>query len=238
MKQTNTTTDNTTATHTTSEDTVMKPKMVHGVGVNDLKDVSKTPSYNRWKAMIKRCYSEKCLAKQPAYHKKKVCPEWLTFSNFNKWYTQQTAKLASIGYDIEQLHMDSDLKLDGQQLFSYSPSTAVFLPKPLNSALARIDGNSSKASGLPAGVMRNKYGYRTKYTCRLTGQQKHTPTVPTPEQAYELRLSIKVAELELYYEQYQDLLQAQDAHFAFFNLMDAKAIQRSNIISTMVNEVS
>lgn len=41
-----------------------------------------TKEYALWKSMIKRCYSEKYLEKNPTYRNVTVCERWLCYANF------------------------------------------------------------------------------------------------------------------------------------------------------------
>ncbi|AMR57359.1 putative restriction endonuclease [Pseudomonas phage vB_PsyM_KIL3b] len=126
-----------------------KPKLVQGVGTNDADYVVQPmvngkqvvcPFYNRWYAMIKRCYSEKELKKHPEYRDKYVCSEWLLFSNFKAWMETQ---------DWKGKHLDKDLLVQGNKV--YSPETCVFVPAWLNSLLT---DSEAKRGDLPLGVSR------------------------------------------------------------------------------------
>lgn len=79
------------------------------------------PYYNRWKEMLRRCYSEKSLKDHPTYEGCTVCDEWLYFSNFRKWMVDQ---------DWEGKQLDKDLLFEGNKI--YSPDTCVFVPRNVN----------------------------------------------------------------------------------------------------------
>lgn len=130
-----------------------KRKLIHGVGVNDsevpvesssrnsegkLINIYRCPFYNRWLAMLERCYSKTFKLKFPTYMDVTCCEEWLLFSNFKSWMEQQ---------DWEGKHLDKDLLVYQNKV--YSPETCVFIPQELNSFLVRNDVNRGE---LPLGV--------------------------------------------------------------------------------------
>ncbi len=106
-------------------------KILYGVAVKDLnyrmfkyRDGTllwSCPYYYTWRSMISRCYSEKKLSSHPAYKECTVCSEWLTFSNFRKWMSQQK---------WENMHLDKDLLLEGNKV--YSPMTCIFVTREVN----------------------------------------------------------------------------------------------------------
>lgn len=120
-----------------------KNLLVCGVGINDADFPVKINhthirSYTTWVHMLRRCYSEKSLAKRPTYTNCSVCQEWLLFSNFEKWFNTNYR---------EGLHLDKDILVEGNKV--YSPDTCCFVPQYLNSLFtdsARVRGN------LPLGV--------------------------------------------------------------------------------------
>ena len=105
-------------------------KKVCGVGHCDVADVrhdSNADAYTAWVSMLKRCYDEKALQRAPTYRGCSVCGEWLTFSNFRKWFYAPEN-----GYK-RGLHLDKDLIQIGNKV--YSPDTCCFLPVAINSVV-------------------------------------------------------------------------------------------------------
>jgi len=120
-----------------------KIKSVYAVGINDAdyvvqiketigyvdgKQKQKTvwvcPFYKTWNGMIGRGYSEKIKLKQPAYKDVTVCEEWHLFSTFRAWMIEQ---------EWEDKHIDKDLILPGNKV--YSPETCVFVSRSVNNFL-------------------------------------------------------------------------------------------------------
>ena len=60
-------------------------KLTFGVGIKDISTPTGDIQYHLWQEMLKRCYYEPHLKKEPAYRGCTVCDEWLTFSNFKRW---------------------------------------------------------------------------------------------------------------------------------------------------------
>ena len=124
----------------------------HGVGYFDFENVSgmtplKTKARSYWRAMLQRCYDKKFLEKHPTYQECYVCEEWLTFSNFLKWFEKKYKE----GYEL-----DKDL-LSGKDNKAYSPQTCCFLPHELNGLICRCNG--LRRHGLPIGVRKNNRSY-------------------------------------------------------------------------------
>ena len=123
-----------------------KEKLVFGVGVNDYecKIYEKgraIKAYSVWKEMLRRCYSDKCQAKNPTYIGCRVADEWLSFSKFNKWYNENYPK--HLEDKVSRLDLDKDLLVEGNKV--YSPETCVFLPHRVNAFLT--NKHSSNTSG-------------------------------------------------------------------------------------------
>ena len=136
-------------------------RLVYGVGVNNLNEPVKINRkvlkfYDVWKAMIRRCYSEKSHIKRPTYIGCSVCDEWLILSNFKEWF--------NIHYR-EDMELDKDILIPGNKI--YSPETCRFVPGYINNLLT----NSGAIRGeLPCGVVAQKpssHGQiNTTYTAR------------------------------------------------------------------------
>lgn len=136
-------------------------KLVCGVGVNDADyDVTAgvtingkwvitwiCPYYQRWKSMLKRCYSNKYKDKNKTYLDCSVASEWLTFSNFREWMHQQ---------DWEGMELDKDLLFVGNKI--YSPATCAFVPSYINKFTTAADkSRGNHPIGVYYSASRNKF---------------------------------------------------------------------------------
>lgn len=103
-------------------------KTVYGVGflgIGSYSASSDKRAYISWKSMMDRCYSDKLHSRYPTYKSCIVCEEWRNFQNFAEWY-----------YDnyIEGYHLDKDIKVKGNKI--YSPETCMFVTQRDNVAHA------------------------------------------------------------------------------------------------------
>lgn len=146
-----------------------KRKLVYGVGINDMVSARKHPALQTWMMMLKRCYRKKDLKKEPTYIGCSVCEEWLTFSNFAKWYEENYVE----GYEL-----DKDLIKKGNKV--YSPETCCFIPHKINQALTnrRLHRGTE-----PIGVYKTRNNTYSAH-CGVDGVQLHLGTYPTPEEAF------------------------------------------------------
>lgn len=155
-------------------------RKVCGVGICDvIGSDTKCPIYDRWKTMLRRCYSEKFIARNPTYTDCTVCDEWLTFSNFKQWMEAQDWK----GKDL-----DKDLLVQGNKV--YSPSTCMFVSHDINSLTT-----ASKATrgAYPIGVSFHSRSKKYQVKLRVGGKSSHIGHYNTPEEAHEAYKAAKEA---------------------------------------------
>lgn len=156
---------------------IRESKLIYGVGINDVDEKTRTTSYRVWKGMIGRCYADQCRGKNPTYADCSVCDEWLTYSNFKRWFDESYVE----GYD-----MDKDILIKGNKV--YSPETCCFAPHSINSLLINCKRNRGK---YPLGVSKsgNKYhAYMRKYMKYIK-----IGSYPTPEEAFQAYKTAKEA---------------------------------------------
>lgn len=150
-------------------------KLIYGVGINDLTEPTRyskgvnTKEYNLWLQMLRRCYSEKALKRNPTYSDCYVTDDWIHFSIFAKQIRQMK------GFNEVSFELDKDLLFKGNKL--YSLETTCFLPKSVNSALTIP---KLKNKDLPCGVTY----YEGRYWSRLP-VINHRKSHKTSESAFE-----------------------------------------------------
>ena len=96
---------------------------------------------------IKVSYIRNKCPNNPKWHSKaycKVCDEWLTYSNFEKWFNKNYK---------EGQQLDKDILFEGNKL--YSPETCCFVPSDINTMMIT---RQTKKSCLPTGVSEVKSG--------------------------------------------------------------------------------
>ena len=105
-------------------------KTVCGVGFlgsgeyRPFKDGARTPAYQCWRDMLKRCYDEKSLIRAPTYAGCSVCDEWHDFQNFAKWFDNHYPD------DGQKYDIDKDIRVPGNKV--YSPMTCSFVSRAEN----------------------------------------------------------------------------------------------------------
>lgn len=143
-------------------------KKVFNVGINDLpKNNKNRKALNRWYAMLNRCYV-KTHRFSDTYKDCSVCDEWLTFSNFKRWFDEN---------HIEGYHLDKDILVKGNKV--YSPTTCCFVPPYINTLL--INRRNFRGE-LPIGVTKNSGGYSV--TISKMNNPFYVGTYKTPEEAF------------------------------------------------------
>lgn len=156
-----------------------KPRLVHGVGVNDADYVTEKketigyvngkqkqklvwicPYYRVWRSMLERCYSTKYQENRPTYKGCSVSEDWLTFSVFKSWMEAQ---------DWEGKQLDKDLLFVGNK--AYSAETCVFVTQMVNKF---ANGNGAIRGEWLIGVCWNKERGKFQSSC-------HNPFTKKPE---------------------------------------------------------
>ena len=107
---------------------------VYGVGILGGKYPSKVngrniKEYDLWCNMLERCYSATLKKKYPTYEGCKCSENFKSYEYFYEWCHKQ------IGFDNEGWHLDKDLLVKGNKI--YSESTCVFIPQEVNSLLVK-----------------------------------------------------------------------------------------------------
>ena len=111
---------------------------VHGIGVLGTKYPPKingvlTKEYILWKNMLERCYSDSFKKKNPTYEGCEVSDNFKSYEYFYEWCNEQ------IGFGNDgngnPFQLDKDLLIKGNKV--YDENICVFLPKEINSLLAK-----------------------------------------------------------------------------------------------------
>lgn len=154
-------------------------KLVCGVGVKG-QGIAKingknTKAYDTWMSMLRRCYSQKALSRNPTYVGCSVCDAWLFFPTFNAWFDENY---------VEGWQLDKDLLVAGNK--KYCPEACIFTPPAINTLFT----DSGKSRGkYPIGVYFNKRAGKFHAQLRIDGTQKYLGLFNTAEdasQAYQL----------------------------------------------------
>ena len=155
-------------------------------------------SYSVWKDMLMRCYYEKYQKKYPTYKDCYVCPEWLNYSNFKKWFNDNYYEI-----DGEQMALDKDILMKGNK--AYSPNTCVFVPQNINKLFIK----RNKARGkYPIGVYFNKDANKFIAQCNTfyngKRQYKSLGSYNTIEDAFKVYKQFKEADIKQMADYYKE----------------------------------
>ena len=76
-------------------------------------------AHERWSSIIKRCYKPTTKVEIRNYSDCELCEEWQDFQNFCQWFIDNHPN------DGKEYHLDKDIKVDGNRV--YSPETCLFV---------------------------------------------------------------------------------------------------------------
>lgn len=147
-------------------------KRKFGVGICDIPGACKedAPFYKVWSSIMLRATNEKHKKTHNAYKDCSICDEWLTLSNFRKWFEDPAN-----GYQ-EGLHIDKDILVKGNK--EYAPDKCCFVPREINNAISI----QPKGRCPIVGVKPNK----NKFEVRINrnGKREYLGLFNTPEDAF------------------------------------------------------
>ena len=92
---------------------------------------SQSYSFQLWKNMLKRCYSEVSFKKSPSYE------QCLTSETFNDYQQFKTWCNSHLGFGNTGWELDKDILVKGNKV--YSEDTCCFVPKEINLLLVKHD---------------------------------------------------------------------------------------------------
>ena len=92
---------------------------------------SRSYSFQLWKNMLKRCYSEVSFKKSPSYE------QCLTSETFNDYQQFKTWCNSQLGFGNTGWELDKDILVKGNKI--YSEDTCCFVPKEINLLLVKHD---------------------------------------------------------------------------------------------------
>lgn len=165
-----------------------------GIGPYSSRDKNgkQTRCYKIWKEMIGRCYCPSTSGyKNYGKQGVTVCPEWLNFQNYAKWYYDNCYN--------ESFVVDKDFLVKGNKI--YSPNYCCFIPKEINSAITLRNLNRGNT---PVGVIikNNKIIAQINYM----NKKKHLGTFDTIEEAFAAYKKEKEICLKEYADKYKSIL--------------------------------
>ena len=172
---------------------------VCGVGILGTKYQSRTngvitKEYDLWCSMLKRCYSDVYKKKHPTYIGCEVSDNFKSYEYFYGWCNKQ------IGFDNEGWHLDKDLLVKGNKV--YSEDSCVFIPKEINLLLVRHTPSRGKH---PIGVYwRNTKKAFVARVCKNKGVSEWLGCFTTELEAYNAYKTAKESFVKEQAEKWKD----------------------------------
>ncbi len=115
-----------------------------------------------WSSILLRCYDKRWQINHQSYSDCTVSDNFKYFSKFKDWYYKQ------IGHDQEGWHLDKDILVKGNKV--YSEETCCFVPNEIN--LLFVKSNKTRGD-FPIGVSFCKYHNRFVANIRKNGTRKY-----------------------------------------------------------------
>ncbi|EPH2854602.1 hypothetical protein P5G64_20165 [Serratia nevei] len=132
-------------------------KLVAGIGTNDLaNNIEKQQEIGLTPELQQKCrmaWNDRLAAQDCG--RATVSTEWLTYSNFARWW---------VATHIEGWSIDKDWLVVGNK--EYHPDKCVWIPTKINNLM-----NDGSTNGLPKGVSIHRNSYRA--SCSVDGIQKY-----------------------------------------------------------------
>ena len=148
-----------------------------------------TWEYNKWNAMLKRCFDNKLKAESPTYEGVTCCERWLCFS-----YFLEDLKILKQEYNWSEdikLNLDKDILHKGNKL--YSLENCVLVPDYINSLFTKRDNDRGS---YPVGVTYNKRAKKYQAQCNINGKQTRLGYYNTIEEAFNVYKIAKEQEIK------------------------------------------
>ena len=140
-----------------------------------------TKVYRTWYDMLRRCYDEKNLKRNPTYVNCKVSESFHNFQNFAKWYYDNYYQIEG-----ERMELDKDILVKHNKI--YSPETCVFVPETINLLFTKRQ-NDRGESVIGTSLYKNgKYVVHCSLINPETGKSKskYLGTYDTEIEAFEV----------------------------------------------------
>lgn len=165
---------------------------VFGVGVTGMRCASRLRSYHIWLLMLRRCYEESSLKREPTYIGCSVCDDWLLFTNFKEWYDK---------HFVEGFHLDKDILVKGNKV--YSPDTCCFVPQEINNLLTKRQRERGK---FPIGVHKTSDKV-FRIIISKEGKEERVGKFRSVSEAFNAYKAAKEAHIKYVAEKYKDTIE-------------------------------
>ena len=140
-----------------------------------------TKCYRTWYDMLRRCYDEKNLKRNPTYVNCKVSESFHNFQNFAKWYYDNYYQIEG-----ERMELDKDILVKHNKI--YSPETCVFVPETINLLFTKRQNDRGESVIGTSPTKSSKYVVHCSIINPETGKSKskYLGTYDTEIEAFEV----------------------------------------------------
>lgn len=180
-----------------------------------------TSEYLKWAGMLKRCYNDQYLSRQPTYLEAVVCEDWHNFQVFAEWCQSQK------GFNREGFELDKDISEFSDKV--YCPESCSFVPKIINSVMA----TRGKKGKYLEGVEKNPKGSRYFAHIGKGGQRLRVGTAASEEDAYELFRIARQSYIHSLAESYKNVL--EDKTYTYLSNYKAPSLEEAVVEWERVN---
>lgn len=160
----------------------------YGIAICDIPNSCHEDYYNTWRSMLDRTLGDVYKKKYPTYAECSVCEEWLTLSNFKRWF-----EAPENGYQ-DGYHIDKDILIKGNKV--YSPQTCCFVPPSINLLFV----HKKKRNNMPAGVTLKANRFTSQV--HIDGEKIYLGCYATPEEAFNVYKDVKERHIKSVAESY------------------------------------
>lgn len=137
------------------------------LGCNDAEAIRDNYIYSKWANMIQRCYDEITHKLKPYYAACTVCEEWLNFSNYRLWHTENAM-------GDRKVDLDKDILIPGNK--TYSPETCTLVTHFTNTVF-------ETTKGIDSNIVKNNATGKYDATMIILGKREEIGTFDTEGQA-------------------------------------------------------
>lgn len=173
-------------------------RLVYGVGINDVQGMSKTKTYELWRGVIERCYSESLKLKYPTYKDCTCDEDWIYFSNF----LNSLCDIDNFGHEYWVLDKDLLQKRNKH----YGIDTCCFIPEELNLLLIKSD---SIRGDYPVGVHFDKLKKKFVSQLNVFGKRKKLGYFDNQYDAFSKYKMEKEKQIKILADKYKDNLSSK-----------------------------
>ena len=148
-----------------------------------------TWEYNKWNAMLQRCFDNKLKEKYPTYKDVTCCDRWLCFANFLEDF--EILKQEHNWNVDEKLNLDKDILHKNNKV--YSLENCILVPDYINFLFIKSD---AKRGDYPIGVSYRKDRKKYQALCHVNGKLKGLGYYSTPLEAFNAYKIAKEQEIK------------------------------------------